>query len=138
MSDEDNGIEVVLEEPKKAADDTPIVEIVNEAPEKSSKKADKHEVSPDEGILELKKSLEREKQARLEAERRAHQATQQAQKAQIDKNDSDYQLVVNAIETVKAQNETLKAAYAEAMAAGDYARAAEAQESISVNANQLA
>ena len=138
MSDEDSGIEVVLEEPKKATDDTPIVEIVNETSEKSSKKADKHEVSPDEGILELKKSLEREKQARLEAERRAHQATQQAQKAQIDKNDSDYQLVVNAIETVKAQNETLKSAYADAMSAGDYSRAAEVQESLSVNANQLA
>lgn len=138
MSDKEDGIEVVLEEPKKADDDTPVVEIVNDASEKSSKKADKHEVSPDEGILELKKSLEREKQARLEAERRAHQATQQAQKAQIDKNDSDYQLVVNAIETVKAQNETLKSAYADAMSAGDYSRAAEVQESLSVNANQLA
>ena len=138
MSDKEDGIEVVLEEPKKADDDTPVVEIVNDASEKSSKKADKHEVSPDEGILELKKSLEREKQARLDAERRAHQATQQAQKAQIDKNDSDYQLVVNAIETVKAQNETLKSAYADAMSAGDYSRAAEVQESLSVNANQLA
>ena len=138
MSNEDNGIEVVLEEPKKADDDTPKVEIVDDAPEKQSKKAEKHEVSPEEGIFELKKSLEREKQARLEAERRAHQATQQAQKAQIDKSDSDYQLVVNAIETVKAQNETLKSVYAEAMAAGDYSRAAEVQESLSMNANQLA
>jgi len=71
MSDEENGIEVVLEEPKKADDDTPEVEIVAEAPEKPSKKAEKHEVTPDEGISELKKSLEREKQARAEAERRA-------------------------------------------------------------------
>jgi len=137
MSDEENGIEVVLEEPKKADDDTPEVEIVAEAPEKPSKKAEKHEVTPDEGISELKKSLEREKQARAEAERRAIAAQKQAAEAQENTAEAQYQLVSNALETVKERAEALKAAYAESMQVGDYAKAAEIQNAMTVNATQL-
>lgn len=132
MSDEEEHVDVVLEEPKSEAKDEPKVEIVDEKETKSAS------VTPDEGIAELKKSLEREKHARLDAERRAQLAQQQAQKASVDKTDSDYQLVVNAIETVKTRSETLKSAYASAMAAGDYNKAAEIQEALSVNAHQLA
>ena len=103
MADDDNGIDVTLEEPKKADESLPDVEIVDEKVEKEPKKAEKHEISPEEGISELKKNLEREKQARLEAERRAQEAMQHAQKAKVEKTDSDYQLVVNAIETVKSK-----------------------------------
>ena len=137
MSDDNNEIEVVLEEPAKADNEAPEVEIIEEKPEKSAKKAEKVEVTPDEGISELKKSLEREKQARLDAERRAHEASQKAHKATADKTDSEYQLVVNAIETVKSRNEQLKTAYADAMNAGDYNRAAEVQSALAENANQL-
>lgn len=137
MSDEQEHIDVVLEEPKKDDKDTPKIEIVDEQPEKAAKKAEKAEVTPDEGISELKKSLEREKQARIEAEKRAREAHSQAQKANIDKNDSQYQLVVNAIETVKERAEALKTAYADSMAAGDYAKAAEIQNAMTVNATQL-
>lgn len=137
MSDEDNGVDVTLEEPKKADESLPEVEIVDEAPEKQSKKAEKQEVLPEEGISELKKNLEREKQARLEAERRAHEAYQHAQKAKVEKTDSDYQLVVNAIETVKGRKEQLKAAYADAMNVQDFARAAELQSAINLNDQQL-
>jgi hypothetical protein len=134
MSDEDTGIDVTLEEPKKADESLPDVEIVDEKP---SKKAGKYEISPEEGISELKKNLEREKQARLEAEQRAQQAFKQAQKMKVDKTDSDYQLVVNAIETVKGRNEQLKSAYAEAMNVQDFARAAEIQSAMNQNAQQL-
>jgi hypothetical protein len=140
MSDEENGIEVVLEEPKKADDDTPKVEIVDEVDEKPSKKAEKEEkveVTPDEGILELKKSLEREKQSRLEAERRALAAQRQAAEAQENTAEAQYQLVTNAIETVKERAEALKSAYAESMQVGDYAKAAEIQNAMAVNAHQL-
>lgn len=138
MSDEDNGVEIVLEDEKKQDNDAPEVEIVDSEPEKQANKAEKAEVSPEEGILDLKRSLEREKQARLEAERRAQEAHQKAHQANADKNESDYQLVVNAIETVNSRNEQLKNAYAEAMSAQDYSRAAEIQMSISSNAQQLA
>lgn len=137
MADDENGIDVTLEEPKKADESLPDVEIIDEKEEKPAKKAEKHEISPEEGISELKKNLEREKQARLEAERRAHEAMQHAQKAKVEKTDSDYQLVVNAIETVKSQKEQLKTAYADAMNVQDYARAAELQSAINMNDQQL-
>lgn len=137
MSDEENGVEVVLEEPNNAAKDAPEVEIVAEEAEKSDKKAEKAEVSPEQGISELKKNLERERQARIDAERRAHEAYSRAQKANADKSESDYQLVVNAIESVKMRNEQLKSAYAEAMNVQDYARAAEVQAEMNIGAHQL-
>ena len=127
MTEDENDIEVVLDEPKKQDESAPEVEIVDEKVEKSAKKSEKEEVTAQEGISELKKNLEREKQARVEAERRAQEAYQHAQKAKVEKNDSDYQLVVNAIETVKTQKEQLKTAYADAMNVQDYARAAELQ-----------
>lgn len=137
MSDEENGVEVMLEEPKKADKDAPDVEIVDEEPEKVAKKAEKTEVSPDEGISELKKNLEKERQARLDAERRAQEAFNKAQKAHADKSESDYQLVVNAIESVKVRNDQLKAAYAESMSVQDYARAAEMQSELNISAQKL-
>lgn len=137
MSDEENGVEVVLEETKKEDNETPVVEIVDEKPEKKAKKDEKLETAVDDGISELKKNLEREKQARLEAERRAHEAYQDAHRAKADKTDSDYQLVVNAIETVKGRSEQLKAAYADAMNVQDFARAAELQSALNLNTQQL-
>jgi len=134
MSDEENDVEIVLEEPKKNDEKAPEVEITDETPLKAEKKK---EVEPEEGISELKKNLEREKRAREEAERRAHEAYLQAQKANEDKSESDYQLIVNAIETVKERAQALKAAYAESMGAGDYNRAAEIQQAMATNAHQL-
>ena len=137
MADDENGIDVVLEDAKKQDESLPEVEIVDEKPEKSAKKASGGEVSTDEGISDLKKSLEREKQARIDAERRAQEAQNRAQKAHVEKTDSDYQLVVNAIETVKGRKEQLKSAYAEAMNVQDFARAAELQSAINLNDQQL-
>jgi hypothetical protein len=137
MSDKEDGIEVVLEEPKKADDDTPEVEIVAEAPEKTFKKEEKHEITPDEGISELKKSLEREKQARAEAERRALAAQRHAAEAKENTAEAQYQLVSNALETVKERAENLKAALAESMQLNDYAKAAEIQNAMAVNAHQM-
>lgn len=138
MSDEENGIDVVLEDTNKADKDAPDVEIVDDDLEKSEKKAERAEVSPDEGISDLKKSLERERQARIEADRRAQQAMLQAQKASSDKFESEYQLVVNAIETMKGHKENLKQAYADAMNVQDFARAVEIQSELNENAQKLA
>ena len=137
MADDENGIDVVLEDAKKQDESLPEVEIVDEKPEKSAKKASGGEVSTDEGISDLKKSLEREKQARIDAERRAQEAQNRAQQAHVEKTDSDYQLVVNAIETVKGRKEQLKNAYADAMNVQDFARAAELQSAINLNDQQL-
>lgn len=142
MSEDKDHVDVVLEEPKddKKEDDL-VVEVEKPEPKatKPQPKVEKaEEISPDEGIEALKKSLEREKQARIDAERRANEAFQKAQRFEEGKAESDYQLVVNAIETVKERNDVLKSAYADAMGAGDYAKAAEVQEALATNANQLA
>jgi len=144
MSEDKDHVEVVLDDPKEdKKNDDIVVEVEKDEPEavktkEKTVKAEKSaEISTDEGINELKKSLEREKLARLEAEKRARQAYEHAQRATEGKTESDYQLVVNAIETVKERNDTLKSAYADAMGAGDYAKAAEIQEALATNATQL-
>jgi len=106
-------------------------------PVKVEKSSDANEISADEGITQLKKQLEDEKKARDDAERRAYHAQQQAQEAQRNVQDGDYQLIVSAIDATKQRSEALKNGYAEAMAAGDYRRAADFQEALSLNANKL-
>lgn len=131
MADE---IEVAIEDVNK---DDVKVEVEEETPE-VSKEADKAlEKTPEEGINELKQRLEAEKRAREEAERRAHEARVNAHKAQTETKDANYNLIVNAIETIKGRGDALKRAYAEAMNVGDYDKAAEVQEALVVNAGQL-
>lgn len=137
MSDQEEHIEVNLEEPKlkaPAEKEELKVEVVDEKPKKEAKKP---EVTPKEGIDELKKRLENERQARIQAEYQAQQARQQAQEAKTETKDANYQLVVNAIETIKGRSEALKSAYAEAMSVGDFQKAATLQEALSINAAQL-
>lgn len=95
------------------------------------------EVDPASGIEELKRKLSNEKLARQDAERRAQQANAQVQKAYVEVEDTNYQLVRNAIDTVRGRSEILRGAYAEAMSVGDYTKAAEVQEAMSTNAVQL-
>lgn len=138
MTEENETKEVVLENqaetPENNKEDELKVEI---AEEKTEEKVKVEAIEPEEGINELKKRLEMEKLARQEAERRAEMAAQQAKIASSETKDANYQLVVNAIETVKGRSDQLKKAYAEAMNVGDYEKAAAIQEAISVNANQL-
>lgn len=137
MSDEQEHIEVELEEPKK--DDDLKVEVEEEpkleAKEVKVEKAE--EIAPEEGIQELKKRLEYEKQARLDAERRAQQANNQVNRAYQEVKDSNYQLVTNAIETVKSRAEMLKTAYRESMSVSDFDKAAEIQQAMIENDRQL-
>ncbi len=106
-------------------------EIENAAPED-----EKLEMSPEDGIQQLKKQLAYEQQARAEAERSARQANSQVRKAYGEVEDTNYQLVVNAIDTVRGRSEALKAAYRDAMSVGDYDKVAELQEAMSINAVQ--
>lgn len=134
MSDEQEHIEVELEEPKK--DDELKVEVSDDVkPEK--KEAKSEEIAPEEGIQELKKRLEYEKQARIDAERRAQQANSQINKAYQEVKDTNYQLVTNAIETVKSRAEMLKNAYRESMSVSDFDKAADIQQAMIENDRQL-
>jgi len=74
---------------------------------------------------------------RREAEGRAREATEQASRAYSEVEDTNLQLVVNAIDTVRRDNDILKSHYKEAMSVGDYDRAAEIQESMGSNSAKL-
>ncbi len=137
MSDVEDHVEVNIEDDPKAekvSEDDPKVEVSDEPAQEEPKAA---VIEPDEGINELKRKLEAEKRAREDAERRAHEAHKQAQKAKVETKDANYNMIVNAIETVKGRSEALKSAYREAMNVGDFDKAAEVQEAMAVNAHQL-
>jgi len=137
MSEEKDHVDVQIEEPKAAEDNEPEV-VVSDEVEKTSPGAEEPPViSAEDGIQEMKRRLEAERRAREDAEMRAYQAQQQAQRASLEVKDSNYQLVVNAIETVKGRSEQLKGAYKEAMSVGDYDKIAEVQEAMAINASHL-
>lgn len=103
------------------------------AVEESSKKI----IAADDGIEELRKQLEAEKIRREAAELQAKQATSEVHKAKAEVDDTNLQLISNAIETVKGQTGALKAAYSRAMSEGDFNKAADYQLELSSNAAKL-
>lgn len=90
-----------------------------------------------DGIETLKAQLAHEKSARQEAERRANEASGAATAAKKDVQDTNAQLVNNAIETVKQATGILKASFRDAMAAGDFDAAADVQAEMATNAAKL-
>jgi len=126
MADVENEVEDV----KKDAPEAAKVENGDETPQNDA-------LEPDEGIKELKMKLEQERAARIEAEKHARMAFQTAAEAKNETQDTNLQLVRNAIDTVKRNNEILKLNYSEAMSVGDYAKAAEIQETMGTNAAKL-
>ena len=130
----DDHVEIAIEETKKVPDEPEIVVSDEPEPELEAKKP---EVSPEEGIQAMKQRLEAAEKARFEAERRARDASERANKASSETKDANYQLIVNAIETVKGRADAIKQAYANAMASGDFDKAAQLQEALAVNAQQL-
>ena len=91
----------------------------------------------DAEVATLKAQLDTERAARAAAEARAHEAAEAAYHAKNEAGDTNLQLVINAISTVKSENENLKGFYAQALEAGDYARAADVQAEMAANAAKL-
>jgi hypothetical protein len=122
-----------------AKTDDSAVEVVVEADEAPAEAASaaKEEDDVQVQLKKLQQKLDEERQARREAERRARDAADQANKAYSEVEDTNLQLVVNAIDTVRRENEILKSHYKEAMSVGDYDRAAEIQESMGSNSAKL-
>ena len=101
-------------------------------------------ITPDEGIEALKaKLLEANKRAddataaRTAAEARANDASRRVADAQNTVADTNVTMLTNAIDMVKAGIDTSKRAYADAMTAGDFALAADAQAEMSLNSSKL-
>lgn len=122
-----------------AKTDESAVEVVVEADSAPAEAASaaKEEDDVQVQLKKLQQKLEEERQARREAENRARDAAEQANKAYSEVEDTNLQLVVNAIDTVRRENEILKSHYKEAMSVGDYDRAAEIQESMGANSAKL-
>jgi hypothetical protein len=114
-------------EPEKEAE----IEVVKaeEVPEKI--------IPADDGIAQLRKQLEAERAARADAERRANEAAQQAYRATSEVEDTNLHLINNAIDTVKRNNEILRAQYRDAMAVGDYDKVAEINDAVNENHAKL-
>lgn len=136
---EDQQVELDLGEESKI-----VVEDAPDNTEATGKETDKKGKSPEEGIDELKKMLAAERELRSEAERIAQQnaelaqsAAYQAQKAQKDVQDSNLQLIINAIDTFQKDNDNLKMQVRDAMASGDYDKAADLQSAMSMNNAKL-
>lgn len=141
MADEKDQIEIELDpadEPEMSAQDDVVVETVEEKVEKTAKQAVEDTIDPEEGINDLKNKLQEEQRRRLEAESRAQAAIQRQYQAQNETEDANFALVEGAIKTVTKDGEVLRDAYKEALAVGDYDKAAEINEIITENKIRLA
>ena len=119
---------------------TEVEEVVVPPPEETADEVESKADTPavdDEGIKNLKRQLEVERQARAEAERRAREAQNNASRASQEVQDSNLQLIVSAIDSVKRSSEMMKRDYAMAMSAGDFETAAEIQSNMSLNSAKL-
>ncbi len=122
---------------KKIEDDVTIEVIddnIEEAPVVEAKAEPepqkKDERDPEEALKTLQKKLDRERQAREEAERRAQMAAGEV-------TETNMHLVATAIETVSRDQEMLKAQLRDAMAIGDFDKAADVQAAMVANTTNL-
>ena len=143
MSDTEEHVEFKIEDTAKEGtpnDSEPIVEIVEE-PVVEAKKEEEAQPEPekdvDKALKSLNKKLEKERKARIEAEALARQAAEQARIAQNEVSDSNFHLVSGAIESVRRDQEILKAHLRDAMSIGDYDKAADLQEQMATNITNL-
>lgn len=109
------------------------VESVDIAPDKTAPEV----LSPDLGIEKLKKQLDDEKQARIDAERRASASAESERQARTENQSTQLDLVTNAIATVTQANDVLESKYADALSAQDFAAAAKINREMTGNAAKL-
>jgi len=88
-------------------------------------------------ITELKRQLDAEKAGRQAAEQKLHQAAVVVHQAKSEVNDTNLQLVVNAIDTVNRDIELLSQAHTYALQSGDFDRATKIQREMSANEAKL-
>jgi len=88
-------------------------------------------------ITDLKRQLAEEKAARIQAEQKVHQANRETHRAKSEVDDTNLQLVVNAIDTVNRDLELLGQAHTYALQSGDFDRATKIQREMSANEAKL-
>lgn len=113
------------------AEDKIVVEEQEQQPETQK------ELTLDEGVEELKQRLAAAEARAKAAEDAKHKAEVEAHAARGTVQETNLQLVTNAIDTLRQSNEIAKANYKAAMSAGDYDAAATYQEEMSSHAAKL-
>lgn len=88
-------------------------------------------LTPEEGIADLQRQLDIERARRAQVERERDQANRTAHIANLEKDDTNMQLVAGAISNLEAENNAMVADYATALRNGDFERGAEIQSDIS-------
>lgn len=111
------------------------ISVETAAPE--TKQPGKADVTPQEGIEKLQRQLADERAGRLAAEARATEAAQGEAKARETAQTSQLDQIKGAIAQATQTTEVLKAKYAEAASAGDWAAASEVQAQMADNAADL-
>jgi hypothetical protein len=140
MSDTEEQIEFKLDDaPKVEAqkENEPIIEIVDERVLEANQEGQTPEKDVDKALKKLTKKLEEERKARMDAEAFARNAGEQARMAHNEASDSNLHLVSGAIDSVRRDQEILKANLRDAMAIGDYDKAADLQEQMASNITNL-
>lgn len=95
------------------------------------------EVPAEVGIEALKIQLKNSEEARQDAERRAAQAAHSAKRSDVEVQDTNIQLITSAIDAIKRDNMIGRQQYAAALANGDFDRAAEINDIMSMNNAKL-
>ena len=127
MSVKDDDIDLIIDD--VSPDNEPKIEVKIE-PKKDAEDLD--------AVLEdMKVQLRDANAARAAAEERARAEAARSNASQRETVETQLALVTNAIDTVKTQQAVAKAQWAEAMAVGDFAMAAELQEQIALNTQRL-
>ena len=138
-------VEIPAEQPVeiRLEDETP--QIDKKAEKKAAREADHQAREAEEPqvdereqqLIEIKRQYEdqkrradAERQARQQAEQYAYEQSQKAQYAQYDAEGNRLQTYINAIEATEQAANNAEKAYADAMAAGDYAAAGRAQRAM--------
>lgn len=131
MSDDKNEIELEIESNEPQEDAEIKVEAAEDPP------APKKGVTLDDGVEELRAQLNKERTARLEAEKMAREASHREVQARSEVDDTNMQLLNGAISDVKRENTWYKSAIRDALASGDYDKAAEYNEAMATNVAKL-
>jgi hypothetical protein len=95
------------------------------------------EAEEPEYILSLRDQLAAEKAGRQAAEQKLHQAAREIHHARGEVEETNLQLVVNAIDTVNRDIELLSQAHTYALQSGDFDRATKIQREMSANEAKL-
>jgi hypothetical protein len=134
MSENDNQIEFVLDEPANVekTPTEPVVEVVAEGEVQK-----KEEPNVQEALETLQKKLKKAEKLREKAEQEAYEASRRAQQATTEVESNHITLVSTAIDTVKRDQEILKANLRDSLSIGDYDRAAQINDAMSMNSAKL-